>query len=394
MPDIAAIQAALRDFSIDGWLLYDFHGNNPLARRVLEIDAIGTRRFFYYVPAVGEPAKLVHRIESGMLDHLPGATTVYLKWQELIDGVAQLVGCSDRVAMEYSPRAANPYIARVDAGTVELVESCGPSVVSSGDLIQQFEATWSDKQWEMHQQAALLTDRAFERVWQLIADRVRSGRELRESEVQADILEHFAQNGLITSHAPIVAADRHSGDPHFETGGRDDAQIAHDSFVLVDLWAKVDTAAGVYSDLTRVAYVGEKVPDRYQAIFKIVAAARDAAIELVREAFLTRRPLAGWEVDQAARAVIESAGYGEHFIHRTGHSIGSETHGNGANMDNLETRDERQLLPGTCFSIEPGIYLPEFGIRSETNVFIQQGGTVVVTGGDLQTEVLPVLARF
>jgi Xaa-Pro dipeptidase len=393
MFDLGAVQAALLDFGLDGWLLYDFRGGNPLARRILDLDGrpAGTRRFFYLVPARGTPRKLVHRIESAALDHLPGERGVYLRWQELEDGVAALVSGLFRVAMEYSPRNANPYVSRVDAGTVELVRALGAEVVSSGDLIQQFEATWDDDQWRMHRDADRHTRSAYDLAWGLIADRTRGGGTIRETEVQAAILDHFRRHGLTTYSPPIVGVGPHSGDPHYEPAPDHDAPIGPGDFVLIDLWAKLDRPRAVYSDLTRVGFVGEDVPSRYEEIFRIVARARDAAIALVRAAFAAGRPLRGWEVDRAARAVIEAAGYGDRFIHRTGHNIGQETHGNGAHMDDLETHEDRLVLPRTCFSIEPGIYLPEFGIRSEVNVFVDAGGQVHVTGG-LQDRVLPILA--
>ncbi|CAN5905228.1 M24 family metallopeptidase [soil metagenome] len=393
MFNLQAIQAALREFGLDGWLLYDFRGGNVLARRILDLAdrPVTSRRFFYLVPAEGKPLKLVHRIETGALDHLPGEKRVYLRWQELEAGIERLVSGRARVAMEYAPRASNPYIARVDAGTVELVRSFGPEVVPSGDLIQLFEAAWSDDQWALHRQAEQVTTAGFDLAFGLIADRCRPGGSIRETEVQAAIMDHFHRNGLTTYSPPIVGVGPHSGDPHYEPIAGADAEIRAGDFVLIDLWAKLDRPRGVYSDLTRVGFVGDAVPSKYEEIFQIVAQARDAAIACVRDAFADGRPLRGFEVDDAARAVIEAAGYEDAFVHRTGHSIGEETHGNGANMDNLETHEERLVLPRTCFSIEPGIYLPEFGIRSEVNVFIDAAGKVHVTGGT-QTQVLPILA--
>ena len=391
-----AIQTALRDLDLDGWLLFDFRASNVLARRVLQLtdDSAGSRRFYYWIPATGEPRKLVHRIESGILDHLPGQKTVYLRWQELEAGVGSLVEGAKRVAMEYSPRNANPYISRVDAGTVELVRSFGPEVVGSGDLIQMFEATWDEEQWQLHLQAGRQTDAAFTRAWQFIAESVRTTGTVEESDVARQILDHFTAAGLTTYHPPIVAVGPNSGDPHYETGTGATTRIGQGDFVLIDLWAKMNKPKAVYSDLTRVGYVGQSVPEEYEKIFQIVAGARDAAIEIVREAFAQNRPIQGWQVDQAARDVIEEAGYGDYFVHRTGHSIGQETHGNGANMDNLETHEERLVMRRTCFSIEPGIYLPEFGVRSEVNVFVDAEGKVHVTAGPPQTCVLPILKEF
>ena len=390
MFDLTAVQTALREFGFDGWLLGDFRGSNVLARRILDLAErqITSRRFFYFVPAAGEPRKLVHRIETGALDHLPGTRTVYLRWQELEAGLKALVAGARRVAMEYSPRNANPYVSRVDGGVLELVRSFGVEVASSGDLVQLFEAAWDDDQWRMHQDAAVHTDSAYPRAWRYIADRVRRGQTPTEREVQGEILRHFSEHGLTADHAPIVAVGPHSGDPHYETG---DAPLRAGDFVLIDLWAKLDRPRAVYSDLTRVGYIGTEVPARYEEIFAIVARARDAAIARVRAAFAAGEALQGWQVDQAARDVIDRAGYGEAFVHRTGHSIGQETHGNGANMDNLETHEERRVLRRTCFSIEPGIYLPEFGVRSEVDVFVDAQGQVHVTGGELQTRVLPIL---
>jgi Xaa-Pro dipeptidase len=393
MFDLSKIQSALRQFGIDAWLLYDFRGSNLLARRIVGFadDQMGSRRWFYFVPAAGEPKKLVHRIESGALDHLPGDKIVYLKWQELEAGVAALVRGAKRIAMEYSPKNANPYVSRVDAGTVELVRTCGVEVVSSGNLVQQFEATWDDDQIAMHFEAARYTDAAYAVAWQFIAEKAHDGG-VKETEVQARIMRHFQENGLTTYHPPIVAATTHSGDPHFDTSPASDVAIRTGDFVLIDLWAKLDRPRSVYSDLTRVGFVGDRVPEKYEHIFQIVAAARDAAIAVVKDAFAAQRTFAGWQVDQAARAVIEQAGHGPQFIHRTGHSIGQEVHGNGANMDNLETHEDRLILPRTCFSIEPGIYMEDFGIRSEINVLIDGAGKVHVTGGELQRRVVPILA--
>ena len=396
MFDLASVQSALRDQKLDGWLLYDFRGLNVLARRVLSIpaDAHATRRWFYFIPATGEPLKLIHRIESGVLDAYPGSKQVYLRWQTLEEGVLSLVAGRKRIAMEYSPRNANPYISRVDAGTIELVRSSGVEIVPSGDLIQLFEACWDDEQWAMHREAARHTDAAYGVAWRFIAERVRNGKPASETEVQGVIMDHFARNGLVTDHPPIVGVGPHSGDPHFAPSKETDSLCAKGSFVLIDLWAKLDKPHSVYSDLTRTGFVGETVPEEYERIFQIVARARDAGIERVQRAYANKESLQGWQVDQATRDVIEKAGYGEAFCHRTGHSIGQETHGNGANMDNLETHETRRVLPRTCFSIEPGIYLPEFGVRSEINVFIDGGGTVHVTGGELQRKVIAVLKEY
>ncbi|HEX5131323.1 MAG TPA: M24 family metallopeptidase [Candidatus Krumholzibacteria bacterium] len=395
MFNLKAVQNALTELGFDAWLLYDFRSNNPLALRVIDLDGKGmnSRRFFYLIPAKGTPRKLVHRIESAVLDHLPGDKIVYLRWQELEAGIKELVSPFKRVAMEYSPRAAIPYVASVDAGTVELVKGMGVEVASSGDLIQVFEAMFDDDQWKMHLEADKLNDGAYEMAWKMIADGVRKASPVSEVQVQQAIMDYFKRHGMTTYHPPIVGVGPHSGDPHYEPVPTQDSQIREGDFILIDLWAKMDRPRGVYSDITRVGFVGNTVPDEYTKVFKIVQAARDAAVDCVRDAFKAGRTLHGWEVDDAARNVIEKAGYGKYFVHRTGHSIGQETHGNGANMDNLETHDERMVLRRTCFSVEPGIYLPEFGVRLEVDVFVDADGKVHVTGGP-QTEVLPILAKY
>lgn len=392
MFDLAAVQDALRQLQIDGWLLYDFRGLNSLAKRVVQLpeDQMLSRRWYYFVPATGEPKKLNHRIEPHALDHLPGTGETYLRWQQLEERIAELVKGSKTVAMEYVNRNANPYISRVDAGTIELVKSFGVNVVPSGDLIQMFEAIWDDDQWAMHQEAAKHTESAYPAVWKFISEKVKANGSVHELEVQQRILDHFKANKMICDHSPIVAVGPHSGDPHYEPRPGEAGNIHKGDFVLVDLWAKLDKPRAVYSDLTWTAFVGDSVPEQYVKIFNIVAAGRDAGIQRVRDAFAKKEPLQGWQVDRATRDSIEKAGYGDFFIHRTGHSIGQEVHGNGANMDDLETHDERRVLPRTCFSIEPGVYLPEFGVRSETDVFVDKEGRVHTTGGDLQKKIVTI----
>jgi Xaa-Pro dipeptidase len=395
MFDLEKIQSALAEQNVDAWLLYDFRNSNVLARRVLDLpdDQMGSRRFFYCIPRSGTPQKLVHRIESGALDHLPGDKTVYLKWQELEAGVTKLLDGHKTIAMEYSPRNANPYISRIDAGTVELVRSNGAEIVPSGDLIQSFEATWDEEQWQMHLEAAVHTNEAFAKAWKFIADEVRANGSVTETAVQDLIMAHFAENKMTTYHPPIVGVGAHSGDPHYETGTGENIDIKEGDFVLIDLWAKMDRPRSVYSDLTRTGFVGTEVPAKYTEIFEIVAASRDAAISCVEDAYAAGRDLQGWEVDDACRKVIDDSGYGEFYVHRTGHSIGQEVHGNGANMDNLETKEERLVMKNTCFSVEPGIYQEEFGVRSEVDVFVDGAGKVHVTGGELQRSVVAVLAE-
>lgn len=394
MFDLKQTQAAINEFGMDGWLLYDFRGINYLAARIAGIaeDHLGSRRWLYFVPATGAPRKLVHAIEPAMLDHLPGEKTIYLSWQSLEKGIRDIVGSAKKVAMEYSERGGNPYVSRVDAGTVELVRSFGIEVVSSGNLIQYFEARLTDEQWQSHLDGDKLNQAAFEMAWDTIAEHVRSGRKLTESQLQQKVMDYYESNNMTTYHPPIVGVGPHSGDPHYAPQPGSDSEIRDGDFILLDMWAKLKSPGAIYTDLTKVGFVGKTVPEKYTKIFNIVAAARDAGIQKARDAFANGQPLYGREVDQAARQVIDDAGYGKNFSHRTGHNIGVETHGNGAHMDNLETREDRLVIPRTCFSIEPGIYFPEFGVRSEINVYITPDSKVIVTGG-IQTEVLPIMAR-
>ncbi|VTS03874.1 M24 family metallopeptidase [Tuwongella immobilis] len=392
MFDLAAVQSAIREDGLDAWLLYDFRGLNVLARRVLPFapDAHLTRRWFYLIPANGTPQKLVHRIESGALDIVPGDKSIYLRWQELEAGVQKLVQGCKRIAMETIARNANPYVSRVDAGTVELVRSFGPEIVSSGDLIQRFEACWSESQWQLHLQAAEITNAAYTVAANFISEQVRAHGNVRESAVQQVIMDHFRKHGAVTDSTPIVGVGPHSGDPHYHTTPETDVTMGVGDFVLIDLWAKMNHPDAVYSDLTRTFVIGAEPSAKHVEVFNIVRDARDAGIARVKAAFSSGETLQGWQVDDAVRAVIEKAGYGEQFCHRTGHSIGRETHGNGANMDNLETKETRRVMPRTCFSIEPGIYLPEFGVRSEIDVYVDANGGVHVTGGELQTEIIRI----
>ncbi len=396
MFDLKAIQSALSEFGFDGWLLYDFRGSNVLAQRILKMPEgfAGSRRYFYFIPANGTPTKIVHRIESGVLDHLPGDKAIYLRWQELESAIQKVVTGHKNVAMEYSLRNGNPYISRVDAGTVELVRSFGCEVVSSGDLISLFESTLTDAQLQSHLEASEVTSAAFARAWRFIADQVRTHGFVEEMAVSDEIMRHFAEYNMTTYHSPIVGVNGNGGNPHYETGTGALTKIVEGSFVLIDLWAKQDKPAAIYSDLTRTAYVGTSVPAKFTKVFNIVAAGRDAGIERVKSAFAAGRQLQGWEVDDAVRGVIEAAGHGPDFCHRTGHNLAQEVHGNGTHIDNLETHETRRILPRTLFTIEPGIYLPEFGIRSEINLFIHADGTVQVTGGPIQTAIVAILAEF
>jgi Xaa-Pro aminopeptidase len=381
--DLDAIRRALVPAGVDGWLLYDFRGLNPIARRLIGFDErqIGTRRWFYWIPAQGEPVAIVHAIEKEAV-RAPGRRLVYRSWRELEAHLAACLSGTRRVAMEYSPRAAIPYVSRVDAGTIEMVRACGPEVVTSADLIQEFEARWTPAQKALHDRAARDTLLAKDEAFALIRERQAAGVKVLESEVQAFISSRFAARGLVTDHPCIDAVNEHASDPHFETAaGPRDGEIQKGDLVLIDLWAKVAAdPQGVYYDTTWMAYCGETVPPRMVEVWEAVKGGRDAAVAFIEKAVAEKRTIRGADVDDVSRGFIEAKGFGDYFLHRTGHSIGAEVHGNGVNIDNLETRDERTLIPGICFSIEPGVYLPEFGVRSEIDVYVGEG-TVEVTGG-------------
>lgn len=385
---LPAIQAALREQKLDAWLFYDHHHRDPIAYHVLGLPEtlMVTRRWFYLIPAAGEPSKLVHRIEAGHLDSLPGPKSQYSAWQELWDSLKQMLEGHTRIAMQYSPNNLVPYLGLVDAGTVELLRSFGKEIVSSGDLVSQFEAAWSEEQIQTHFAAAEAVDSITQAAFQEIGRRVRSGG-ATEFEVQQWILEAFRRKGLVTEDAPIVAVNANSGNPHYEPAATRSAPIREGDFVLLDIWAKQETPGAVYYDITWVGTVGAPT-ERHQEIFQIVRDARDAGIATVQSAISAGKKLAGWEVDKATRDSIAAAGFGRYFIHRTGHSIGVTVHGNGPNMDGLETKDERQVLPNTCFSIEPGIYLPEFGVRSEVNMLVRAGSAQVT--GTIQKELVRI----
>jgi Xaa-Pro aminopeptidase len=388
--NVEAIQKALAEQRIDGWLLYDFRGTNPIARSVIGFDErqIGTRRWFYLIPREGQPVAILHVIEPHALRGAPGITVLYRSWKDL-EGVlvTHLEGMS-RVAMEYSPGAAIPYVARVDAGTVEMVRSAGPEVVSSADLVQMFEARWTPEQKALHDRAAHATLLAKDEAFALVKERLALGMAVKESEVQAFIQGRFDARGLTTHHPCIVAVNDHASDPHFETAaGPNDREIKKGDLLLIDLWAKVaGDPHAVYYDATWMGYCGTSVPPKMREVWEAVKGARDAAIAFVQEGVAARRTIRGADVDDVSRRYIEERGYGAYFLHRTGHSIGYEVHGNGVNIDNLETRDERTLIPGVCFSIEPGVYLPEFGVRSEIDMYV--GETSAEVTGDIQRELL------
>jgi Xaa-Pro dipeptidase len=384
--DLKAIQSALHERNIDAWLFYDHHHRDPIAYKVLGLPEgqMVTRRWFYIIPREGEPTKLVHRIEAGRLDTVPGAKREYSSWRELWDNLQAMLVRHRTVAMQYSPNNLIPYIGLVDAGTVELVRSFGKEIVSSGDLVARFEAAWSDEQIASHFAARDAIDAIVPECFKEIGRRVRNGG-TTEYEIQQWLAEAFRREDLITEDLPVVAVNAHSGDPHYGPTPETSSAIKDGDFVLLDIWAKKKTPNAVYYDITWTGVLGAP-SEKHVEIFNIVSGARDAGVKKVVEAFAGKRRIAGWEVDQATREHINTAGYAQYFTHRTGHSIGVNVHGNGANMDNLETKDDREIIPNTCFSIEPGIYLPEFGVRSEVNVLTRNGAAEVT--GKIQNELV------
>ena len=389
---IAKIQEAIRSFDLDGWLLCDFHNRDGISCRVLGLEEgkFTSRRWFYYIPAHGAPVRLVHAVEKGKLDSLPGEKRVYLAWEQLHAEIQEFLGeLPAVVAMQYSPLNNIPYVDLVDPGLVELVRSFGHTVVSSADLVQQFEAVLNEEQLETHRLAGVEVQRIKDEAFALIEDALKRGDELTEYDVQQFIVAEFEKAGLTCDEEyPIVAVNEHAADPHFEPTPDNTAVIKKWDKILIDLWARLNQPGAIYYDITWCAYAGDEPPEQYVHIFSVALLARDAALALVQDRFASDTPVFGWEVDRAAREVIEEEGLGKYFVHRTGHSIGTSVHGNGVHMDSLETKDERRLVPGICFSIEPGLYMEgSMGVRTEIDAFITQDGQVEVSGA-IQDELL------
>jgi Xaa-Pro aminopeptidase len=387
--NLSAIQSALQDSNLDGWLFYDHHNRDPLAYRILGLPANShvTRRWFYLIPSHGEPRKLVHRIESGRLDSLPGTKTEYSSWQELEASLANLLADTTTLAMQYSPRNAIMYIGLVDAGTVEFLQSLGKTIVSSANLVSRFEAVLTEAQIASHFAAQRLLDPILAEGFARIGDLARRGGTDEYTMVQW-LAAEIARAGMVTEHGPNVSVGPNSADSHYEPTAASSRPIRSGDFLLIDIWAKLaDDPEAVWYDITWTATVDRSPTDHEHLIFHTVRDARDAAIATVQAAFAAQRPLAGWEPDEAARSVIRAAGFADAFTHRTGHNIATELHGSGAHLDNLETHDERLILPNTCFSVEPGLYFPgNFGIRSEVNMITHPTSAEVT--GRIQTELL------
>src|SRR5215469_11669158 len=392
MPEIKSIQSELRAQKLDGWLFYDHHHRDAIAARILGLNTNGkvTRRWFYFIPAKGTPSKLVHRIEAGGLDSLPGRKMEYSGWEELHKGLEKILTGTKSIAMQYSPQNDIPYIGLVDAGTIELIRKLGKKVHSSADLVQEFEAAWTPEQLVSHRAAGQIIHRVTQQAFSRAGSFVREKKPLTEYELQQWMADQFREQHVIYDGELIVGVNQNAGNPHYEPSATGSSPIREGDLLLLDIFGKLDRSGSVFYDITWMGYLGASVPAKYAKIFNIVRSARDAAIDFVTKSISGGREIHGWEVDRACREVIRKAGYGKYFTHRTGHSIGQDVHGNGANMDGLETRDNRRIVPHTCFSIEPGIYLPEFGVRSEVNMYIGDGKAEVT--GPIQREIIPILA--
>ncbi len=394
--NLEAIQSALRDAGHDGWLFYDHHHRDPIGESILGLDprAHITRRWYYFVPAEGEPRKLVHRIEQGRLDALPGSKGLYSSWQELARGLDAMLAGARRLAMQYSPGNAIMYVSMVDAGTVEFLRSLGKQIVSSADLVSQFEAVLSPDQIASHTVAQQAIDKILAEGWKEIGRRLRppSGSHRNGGLTEFDLVQWFSKamrrENLVWENGPNVSVNANSSDSHYEPTADRTQPIKEGDFVLIDIWGRVNQPDSLHYDITWTGVVGREPSEREQQVFTTVRNARDAAIIAVEKAFEAGRAIRGFEADDAARSVIRAAGFADYFTHRTGHNIARELHGPGAHLDNLETHDERRILPNTCFSVEPGIYLPEFGVRSEVDMITSESKAWVT--GKIQTELVRI----
>jgi Xaa-Pro dipeptidase len=393
--NLQKMQSILNTMNIDGWLLFDFRGSNELAMNILDIPPTShlTRRLFYYIPRSGTPVKIVNGIEAGNLDHLPGERKTYSSYESLQSHLTSILQKGKKVAMEYSPLNAIPYVSKVDAGTMEQIKGYGVEVVSSADLISMFDAVWTEEQYKENIPVAEALYDIVKDAFGYIKRQLLDNKILSEHLVQQFIMKEFAERGYFTDHPPIVGVNANSANPHYSPTEDNTEKIHIGDFVLIDLWAKQNKEDGVWSDITWTGFIGEEVPEKYTKIFDIVANSRDAAFNFIQTRLDQGKEVRGYEADAVTREVIANAGYGEYFIHRTGHSITTALHGTGAHLDNFETKDERLILPSTSFSIEPGIYLPgDFGVRSEIDVFVTPDKKLICTGGERQKEIYPILA--
>jgi Xaa-Pro dipeptidase len=385
---LGEIQAALREEGLDGWLFFDHHHRDPLAYRVLQFTpgSMVSRRWYYFVPANGEPRGLVHKIESVTLQELPGKAAMYAEWSGMVSRLRELLGGAKKIAMQYSPNCAVPYVAMVDAGTIELVRGLGVEIVTSANLIQLFEAKWSQDQLESHVEAGRRIDGVRRAAFQRIGAKQKAGERVTEWDIKQFILDRYKEQNIFIDHGPDVAVNANATNPHYDPKQDACSEIKSGDKVLIDMWGKLDQPRSVYYDITWVGYCGDAAPSEMERVFDVVKGGRDRAIQRVKDAVAAKKQLLGFEVDDAARGYIREQGFGEYFFHRTGHSIGEEIHGTGANMDNFETHDERRVIPWTCFSIEPGIYLPEFGVRSEIDMFVDDSSARVT--GEMQEQIV------
>jgi Xaa-Pro dipeptidase len=392
--NLEKFRKVINKMNVDAWLFYDFRGSNDLALSILDVpkERHLTRRFYYFLPKEGSPVKIVNAIEAGNLDHLPGEKLTYSSHASLTKNLEKILKNINSVAMEYSPNNAIPYVSKVDAGTIEQIKSFGLEIKSSADLISMFDAVWSDEQREENKPVAESLYKIVKEAFEFIKEETFNNKNITEFDVQNFIMNKFEQKEYFTDHPPVVGVNENSANPHYAPTQEINKPIKKGDFILIDLWAKVNKDSGVWADITWVGFMGDTVPEQYIKIFDIVASARDAAFDLIAERFKENKEIRGYEADDASRNIISDAGYGEFFIHRTGHSITTSLHGSGAHLDNFETRDERLLLPGTSFSIEPGIYFPgDFGIRSEIDVYISNEGEVICTGAERQREIISIL---
>jgi Xaa-Pro dipeptidase len=383
MLEVTAIQQTMRDYGLDGWLFYDVWHRDPLCYRILGLDSnqLTTRRWFYLIPCWGTPTKLVHRNESTRLASLPGETFAYSRWQELHHKLAEMLTRGARIAMQYSPNNDLFNVSYVDAGTLDLIRSMGVEVISSADLIQRFVSRVDGRGVALHKEAGRKVQSIKDYAFQLIFDAVRSGRTITELDVQNFILGEFANHGLTSEGLkPVVASNSHAANPHFEVTPATNVAIKEGDTILIDLWAKIDDPAGIYYDITWCGYIGREPPVQYESLFSVVVEARNLASAFVAHKLSSGERIYGWQVDDVCRSHVEAAGYGDYFTHRTGHSIDTSVHGSGVNIDNYETRDYREIIPGICFSIEPGIYIRDLGVRSEIDLLIDEFGQVHIYG--------------
>ncbi len=390
---ITQIQQKLKDYNLDGWLLYNFRGTNQFASKILEMTSgkLSSRRYFYYIPASGTPQKLVHSIEQFDLDHLPGEKTIYNQWKTLHEGLKKVLSGSKTICMEYSPNNDIPYLSKVDAGTIEFIRTFGVNIISSGDIVQYFEARWNDEQYNDAQDTANILLRTIDKAFNFIGESLRSKKKLTEYDVQQLIMGEFEKHNLTTYAPANCSVNGNGANPHYDPSPEVSSEIKKGDYILIDWWAKKKKPGAVYADFTWVGFAGIDVPKKYQEVFDIVKGSRDSAVEYLKKEFASGRKVRGCDVDDVTRKYIGERGYGKYFIHRTGHNIGEEVHGNGAHIDNFETMDVREIIPETCFSIEPGIYLPgEFGIRLEIDVYISKNKEVILLGDRIQNEIVKI----